>query len=42
MEDDRRKTKTEMGRHQEKLLVAAECKSMEGTNREHGYLEMSY
>jgi hypothetical protein len=27
------KTRTEMGRHQEGLIVAAECKGMEETNR---------
>jgi hypothetical protein len=32
-----------MGRqHPEKLLVAVECKTMEETNREQGYLETSY
>jgi len=34
MEEDCGETTTEMGRHQKRLLVAAECKAMEETNRE--------
>jgi hypothetical protein len=34
------RTTTEMGRqHQERLLVAAECKRMEKTNRGQGYVQ---
>ena len=39
MEEDCRETMTEMGRHRKRLLVAAERKAVEETNREYGYLE---
>jgi hypothetical protein len=34
MEEDYGETMTEMGRHQKRLLVAAECKAMVETNGE--------